>query len=182
MSETWIGRQPIFDTKLATHAYELLFRSPRVGTTVAGTMATAQVIVGALADVGLDRVVGDAQAFVNITRGYVVGQYPLPLPTDRVVLELLEDIEVDREVVMGVERLKEHGFKIALDDVVEVRPALYPLLRRADLVKVECLGRTKDQLRAIVDALAQFDVEILAEKLETQDELDFCRELGFDYF
>ena len=32
MTETWIGRQPIFDRQLATYAYELLFRSPHVAS------------------------------------------------------------------------------------------------------------------------------------------------------
>lgn len=184
MSETWIGRQPIFDRELATHAYELLFRNSgsQGGGIVSGTAATAQVIVGALADVGIERLVGSAKAFLNITRGYVVGQYPVPLPPAQTVLEVLEDIEVDNEVVLGVERLKQQGFKIALDDVTDVRPELYPLLWRADIVKVECLGRTRDELARIVELLQPFKVRLLAEKLETREEVETCKALGFHYF
>ncbi|MBK7878678.1 MAG: HDOD domain-containing protein [Planctomycetes bacterium] len=184
MTETWIGRQPIFDRQLSTHAYELLFRSPHVASPsdVPGSAATAQVIVGALADVGLDRVVGPLPAFVNVTRAFVVGEYPLPLPPERVVLELLEDIDGDREVLLGVERLRSQGFKLALDDVTDVRPGIIPLLRRVDLVKVECLHRSPDDLAAIVERLRPFQTKLLAEKLETQRELEVCQQLGFDYF
>lgn len=184
MTETWIGRQPIFDRQLATHAYELLFRSPHVASPadVAGHTATAQVIIGALADVGLDRVVGSVPAFVNVTRSFVVGTYPLPLPPERVVLELLEDIDGDRDVLLGVERLKEQGFRLALDDVTELRPGLIPLLRRVDIVKVDCLHRSPDEIRSIVELLKPFKTELLAEKVETEAELAVCRDLGFDLF
>jgi EAL and modified HD-GYP domain-containing signal transduction protein len=184
MSETWIGRQPIFDRALATYGYELLFRRPGGHTAefVSGTAATAQVIVAALADVGIDRIVGGTMAFFNITRGFVVGQYPVPLAPGQVVLELLEDIQSDREVELGVDRLKQQGFRIALDDVVSVEPAQVPLFERADVVKVECLGRSRDELARVVDQLRPFDVELLAEKLETPEELETCKALGFDYF
>lgn len=184
MSEVWIGRQPIFDRQLATHAYELLFRSPEHATPgeVPGAAATARVIVGALADVGLDRVVGSTRAFVNLTRGYVVGQYPLPLPPERVVLELLEDIVSDEQVVFGVERLRREGFTLALDDFTGLRAANEPLVARVDLVKVECLGRSTDEVAQLLRQLAPYRVQILAEKIETQEQLNAFRVLGFDYF
>lgn len=184
MSEVWIGRQPIFDRQLATHAYELLFRSPQHATPgeVPGAAATARVIVGALADVGLDRVVGSTRAFVNLTRGYVVGQYPLPLPPERVVLELLEDIVSDEQVVFGVERLRREGFTLALDDFTGLRAANEPLVARVDLVKVECLGRSTDEVAQLLRQLAPYRVQILAEKIETQEQLNAFRVLGFDYF
>lgn len=184
MSEVWIGRQPIFDRQLATHAYELLFRSPEHATPgeVPGAAATARVIVGALADVGLDRVVGSTRAFVNLTRGYVVGQYPLPLPPERVVLEILEDIVSDEQVVFGVERLRREGFTLALDDFTGLRAANEPLVARVDLVKVECLGRSTDEVAQLLRQLAPYRVQILAEKIETQEQLSAFRVLGFDYF
>lgn len=184
MTETWIGRQPIFDRQLATYAYELLFRSPHVAspTDVPGAAATAQVIVGSLVDLGLERVVGSAPAFINLTRAFVVGDHPLPLPPERVVLELLEDIDGDPEVVRGVERLRARGFKFALDDVTEVRPGLMPLLEHVEVVKVDCLHRSAADIAAILQRLKPYDAKLLAEKIETQAELETCRLLGFDYF
>lgn len=184
MSEVWIGRQPIFDRQLATYAYELLFRSPQheAPGAVPGAAATARVIVGALADVGLDRVVGSTRAFLNLTRGYVVGQYPLPLPPQRVVLELLEDIVADEQVVLGVERLRREGFTIALDDFTGLRAANEPIVARVDIVKVDCLGRSNDDVARILQQLAPYRVQILAEKIESQEQLNAFRVLGFDYF
>ncbi|MBI5364938.1 MAG: HDOD domain-containing protein [Planctomycetes bacterium] len=184
MQETWIGRQPIFDRALTTHAYELLFRSPYVArpTDIAGEIATAQVIVSALADIGLDRVVGSLPAFVNVTRDFVVGGQPLPLPPERVVLEFLETIEGDRDVLVGVERLRDEGFRIALDDVRDLRPALIPLMRRADIIKVDCLGLTPEEIAEIVRKLRPFPGRLLAEKVETAAEVQLCMELGFELF
>lgn len=184
MPEVWIGRQPIFDRQLATHAYELLFRSPQHESPgeIPGASATARVIVGALADIGLDRVVGSTRAFLNLTRGYVVGEHPLPLAPQRVVLELLEDIVADAQVVAGVERLRREGFTLALDDFTGLRAEIEPLVARVDLVKVECLGRSTDEVAQLLRQLAPYRVQILAEKIETQEQLNAFRVLGFDYF
>lgn len=184
MQSTWIGRQPIFTRGLSTHAYELLFRSPHGAkpSRVGGEVATAQVIVSALADIGLERVVGPLPAFVNVTRDFVIGGQPLPLPPDRVVLEFLESIEADREVLLGVERLKEAGFKIALDDVCSMRPGIVPLMRRADVIKVDIRGMAAGEIAAMVDKLRPFRAKLLAEKVETAAEFELCKSLGFELF
>nr|WP_054773832.1 hypothetical protein [Methylogaea oryzae] len=59
-----IGRQPIFDRQRRIFAYELLFRGERGD----GTLASNQVILDALLQFGLPRVVGDSKAFINFTR------------------------------------------------------------------------------------------------------------------
>ncbi len=41
---------------------------------------------------------------------------------------------------------------------------------------------TRGQLEQHVQILQQFECEILAEKVETREEYEFCRNLGFDYF
>lgn len=184
MSEFLLGRQPILRTNLELHGYELLFRSDdkRSPSATPGAAATAQVLLNTLTTIGLENVVGEHLAFVNLTRGYVLGQYPLPVPPARAVLEILEDIDVDASVLTGIDRLVGEGFAIALDDYVDFDETLRPLLERADIVKVECLNRTPAELERTVRTLAEFDVELLAEKVETREQFEHCRDLGFNYF
>ena len=70
-----LGRQPVFDADLMVVGYELLFR--RAGSTTAQVsdpeQATADVVVKTFADFGLEAVVGDKLAFVNLPRGFLVG-------------------------------------------------------------------------------------------------------------
>ena len=183
MSDIYIGRQPIYDRKLGVYAYELLFRaaSDNSAKFTDGDQATSDVIVNTFLEIGLDNIVGDRLAFINLTRAFFVGEHTISLPRDRVVLELLEDIEADEEVVSSVKRLSEQGYSIALDDFI-YHESLQPLVQLADIVKIDIMAMDRDEVREHVKALRQHPLRLVAEKVETQEEHDYCMELGFDYF
>ena len=183
MSDIYIGRQPIYDRKLGVYAYELLFRaaSDNSAKFTDGDQATSDVIVNTFLEIGLDNIVGDRLAFINLTRAFFVGEHTISLPRDRVVLELLEDIEADEEVVNSVKRLSEQGYSIALDDFI-YHESLQPLVQLADIVKIDIMAMGRDEIREHVEALRQHPLRLVAEKVETQEEHDYCMELGFDYF
>ncbi len=183
MSDIYIGRQPIYDRKLNVYAYELLFRAAPDNTArfTDGDQATTDVIVNTFLEIGLDNIVGNRLAFINLTRSYFVGEHTISLPKNRVVLELLEDIDADEEVIAGVKRLSDQDYTIALDDFI-YHESLQPLVSLADLVKIDIMALNRDDVRAHVSALRQHPLRLVAEKVETQEDFDFCRDLGFDYF
>ncbi|MFP4161559.1 MAG: EAL and HDOD domain-containing protein [Ectothiorhodospira sp.] len=183
MSEAFVGRQPIYDRELRIQAFELLFRnSPENQARFPdGDTATSEVIQSAFIDLGLDRLVGNRLAFINLTRDFLTGEIALALPPERVVLEIIEDIPVDAELVAAVDRLTRAGFRIALDDYV-FDEAHAPLLRLASIVKLDVLHWDRTQLSNLVRRLRTYHVQLLAEKVETPEQLQFCRDLGFDYF
>lgn len=183
MNNVFVGRQPILDKKLDIFAYELLFRSGDGvrGNIDDGDRATASVLLHTLTEFGLDRVVQGKRAFVNITRNLLVGEEINCLPPNRIVLEILEDVEPDAEVLEAVKRLKRHGFTIALDDYV-YRHELEPLVSLADIVKIDLPNIPRDELASHLRGLRRHPVKILAEKVETQEDFEICKELGCDFF
>jgi EAL and modified HD-GYP domain-containing signal transduction protein len=183
MSDIYIGRQPIYDRKLKVYAYELLFRaaSDNSASFTDGDQATTDVIVNTFLEIGLDNIVGNRLAFINLTRSFFVGEHTISLPKNRVVLELLEDIDADDEVIAGVKRLSDQDYTIALDDFI-YHESLQPLVTLADLVKIDIMTLSRDEIRQHVNALRQHPLRLLAEKVETQEDFNFCMELGFDYF
>lgn len=176
-----VGRQPVFDKDRRVFAYELLFRSP--DQTTAGIKdpdaATAQVLVNTLADIGLDRIAGPEPLFVNCTR-YFLEHEPI-LDPQQWILEVLEDIEVDNALLEGIARCRKLGYRIALDDF-EYRPALSPLVELADFVKVDVLAQPMAAVEAQVEQLSKFPVRLLAEKVESEEQLLRCESLGFELF
>lgn len=183
MQDIYIGRQPIFDRDLNVFAYELLFRSGTQNHAgeFDGDQATSRVIVNAFIEIGLDQLVGTHRAFINLTRGFVTSSAPLPFPKDRVVLEVLEDIRPDAEVIAGVRNLAAQGYSVALDDFV-FNENLRPLIEHAEIVKLDLMSMSREQLDEHVRLLRDYNVKLLAEKIETQEEFEHCKELGFDYF
>lgn len=183
MSDIYIGRQPIYDRKLNVYAYELLFRaaSDNSANFTDGDQATTDVIVNTFLEIGLDNIVGNRLAFINLTRSFFVGEHTVSLPKNRVVLELLEDIDADEEVIAGVKRLSDLDYTIALDDFI-YHESLQPLVSLADLVKIDIMALSRDEVREHVNALRQHPLRLVAEKVETQEDFDFCKGLDFDYF
>jgi c-di-GMP phosphodiesterase len=179
-----LARQPILDRTLRLRGYELLARDASGVFPVAqpGHVTTCQVLVEALGEFGLEKVVGALPAYINVTEEFLTGQIPLPLPPDRVVLEILESIQITDAVLRGVEKLKAGGFTIALDDYAGPRPGYHELLRHVDIVKVECLGMDLETLGRLVRGLRPSGVRMLAEKVETPEVFHECEKLGFELF
>ncbi|KAF0193117.1 MAG: putative signal transduction protein containing EAL and modified HD-GYP domain [Gammaproteobacteria bacterium] len=183
MNNIFIGRQPIYDQDLQVHAYELLYRdsSANAATHTDDDMATAQVVVNAFMDFGLDRIVGDHQAFINMPRSYLVGDLPLPFPPEQVVLEILETTPIDARLIKAVRELAERGFTIALDDFI-YHDKLKPLVEISDIIKIDFMQLSPDEIRDHLVILKDHKVKLLAEKLETPGDFKLAADLGFDYF
>ena len=183
METALVGRQPIFTRNLDIYAYELLFRtrdseSAEIGD---GDLATASVLLNGLTDIGLDRVVDDKLAFVNATRNFLVSGDISWLPQGRIVVEVLEDVEPDKPVIDSLAKLRSQGYTIAIDDYV-YREELEPLVQLADIVKLDLPLIPKDDLERQIRYLQNLKVEVLAEKVETYEDFQFCKDLGCDYF
>jgi EAL and modified HD-GYP domain-containing signal transduction protein len=183
MTDIYIARQPIYDRQLDVFAYELLFRDDQYNRAgiVDGDQATTDVIVNTFMEIGLNNIVEDRLAFINLTRSFFLDERLVTMPKDRVVLELLEDIDADNKLVQGVRRLAAQGYRIALDDFI-YHESLKPLVESASIVKIDVMALSEPDITAHVRELRNYPLKLLAEKVETQAMFDFCMALGFDYF
>lgn len=174
-----VARQPILDRAEAVRGYELLYRP--TGAALGPEAATSDVIVRALADIGLDALVGERKAWVNVTREFLLEVRPLPLPPERTVIELLEGQAVDAELLEVLEEARAAGFRVALDDF-RFDPGWEALVEHADAVKLDIRELPGAALEAAVERLRRPGLYLLAEKVETREEYEHCRALGFDAF
>jgi EAL and modified HD-GYP domain-containing signal transduction protein len=184
MRDIFVGRQPIYRRNLELYAYELLFRGNNMNTADVkdGDKATSEVLYNTFVDIGLDQIVGKHRAFVNLTPRFIIGEYPLPDNSSKqMVLEVLEDVQPSPVIIDGLKDLVKRGYVIALDDFV-YRPELKPLIELATIIKVDITQLSSAELADHVDILREYDVKLLAEKVETQDEFEFCKDLGFNFF
>ena len=179
----FIGRQPIFTADLRLFGYELLCRNglSNQADILNGDQATSQVVMNALVDIGLDELVGEFPAFINVTTNFLLDGHCWTLPKNRFVLEVLENIEPNEHVLEELHELSEAGYTIALDDFV-FREELRPLLEIANLVKVDLLQTSTEELREYSSMFKDYDFKTLAEKVESYEVFDQCLSFGFDYF
>ncbi len=182
----YIGRQSIYDRKLNVYAYELLYRSEEMsGQAPAefdGNMATSNVMMNTFFELGLDTIVGNKIAFINLTQDFIDGTIEIPAFKNKVVLEVLENIEPSQKTIDGMISLKQKGFDIALDDF-SFEEKMMPLIDYADLIKVDITLLSRSQLEKHVLLIKkEKKIKLLAEKIETKEEFDHCKSLGFDYY
>jgi EAL and modified HD-GYP domain-containing signal transduction protein len=179
----YVGRQAIFTKELKVAAYELLYRDSMENRAKFSDVnqASATTMLNAFVDLGLESLVGELPVYVNLPAAFLLGRYPIPWDPSRIVLEVLEDVPVTDELVEALRGFKARGYAIALDDfeLTETTRALLPL---ADVIKIDVLGKTKEQVAAEVAALRPTGAKLLAEKVSTQDEMEFFRTLDFDYY
>ncbi|MBE0494706.1 MAG: HDOD domain-containing protein [Thiomicrospira sp.] len=103
--DIYIGRQPIFNTKLEMHAYELLFRNCEHNNhapMLPGDTATAQVMLNAFGDMNLKDIASDHKVFINFTEGLLLRENLPFFPSRQVVIEVLEDVKLSAIIAKDV--------------------------------------------------------------------------------
>jgi c-di-GMP phosphodiesterase len=183
-NQVHIGRQPILNRVKKIFGYELLFRKGDLNQAdVTDNMrATASVLVNTLNNIGTSRLIGDKIGFINVDDTVLESSIIDLLPANKTVLELLETVEIDDRVVELCSKARKKGFQLALDDVVDHNGGIERVLNISSIVKIDLIGCDREKLPGLVETLKKYKVKLLAEKVETQEEFEKCRELGFDYF
>ncbi len=175
-----VARQPIFNRAEAITGFEILYRS-LTGPFTDAEGATSTVIVQSLADIGLERLVGDSRAFINVTADFLLKVRPLPMPPERVVLELVGTHSADPALLGALRDARDAGFKIALDGF-RLSPGLEPLLALANVVKLDIRALSGATLVKQVNELRGRGLTLIALKVESREEYEACRAMGFDGF
>ncbi|WP_432473186.1 EAL and HDOD domain-containing protein [Amphritea sp. HPY] len=179
-----MARQPIYDTALNVVAYELLYRDKANANASIfddGNLATSQVLVNNYTSIYNSGELKTLPAFINLTKDLVQSDQIPGLNRHHIVIELLEDMAVDGDLVSGVQRLIKAGYRVALDDFI-YSPEYDPIIKLAHIVKLDLMNMTRQQLIDHVEILKPFKVTLLAEKIETQEEFELCKDLGFKLF
>ena len=181
--DVFVGRQPILGPNLKTIGYEVLYRNCEVDSAnfIDEGIATAHVLLNTYLDIGLEHVVGSHLAFLNIPRQFLLERHCEALPKNRVVLEILENVEPSPQVIEAIASLSRQGYTIALDDFV-YHDRFRPFLDLADIVKIDVLGKSEEQLQQEARQLQDYRVRLLAEKVESRETFEACKRIGFFYF
>ncbi len=180
--EVYVGRQPIFDRYNNVLGYELLYRRS-MNNFYEGNDAnkdTAEVINNAFFVMHFDELTEGTKAFINFTESMIVDNVPMLLPKETLIVEILEQSIISQDLIESCIKLKQNGYKIALDDFVFSEQYI-PLLEIVDIVKIEFSRVSLFEQRRLLN-LYKHKLSFLAEKVETREEYDLALNMGYDYF
>jgi len=182
-SDVFVARQPILDRSMRLAAYELLFRAGPENRFTGGDVdvISSQCLSHAVEVLGLDVLAEGVPAYLNFPRNALVHGVASLLPPRRVVIEILEHVPDDDDVVQACKVLKRQGYRLALDDYVpgDRRDRLLALV---NCIKVDVRGVPAADWDSFTESLKRPGRALLAEKVETAEEVEHARRLGYDLF
>lgn len=178
----FLARQPILTRERRFVAYEILSRfgpenycRPRPGSAVSVNAMDELFLMG------VRTMTEGLPAFLNCTREFLLSDYLTLLPKELIVGEILETVAPDQDVLAACWRMKDQGYRLALDDYCDL-PETRPFLALADYVKIDVLLTTFEEQRRIVDQCHQRHIPVIAEKVETDEQFRHCADIGYDHF
>ena len=179
----FIARQPIFNRRMEVFGYELLFRSDLTSTKFDGisSVSATATVIGGLFECGIDSIVENKYAFINFDDEFIHSETVELIEPDRLIIEILENVKINKRLVDRIRRLKIKGYKIALDDFVEDYTE-YPLVPIADIIKFDIMATPLHTIEKEVNLALSQNKTILAEKIETKLEFQEAKRMGFHLF
>lgn len=182
--EIFVARQPIFDDKNDVIAYELLYRNGIKNSfdkSVSGNVATSIVLTNSFLTFGIQNLIEDKMAFVNFDKHLIMSGIVELLDSDKVIIELLETIVPDEKFINRVKALKDKGYKFAIDDYFEgyVHKTITEV---CDIVKVDFMNNSREGIAKLTWELKQNGKLLLAEKVESKEEFEWAKSIGYKYF
>lgn len=180
---SFVARQPILDRQLRPVAYELLFRQGLENhfPDISAELATTTLIAEQFLSHPIQRLVGEQPCFINFPYSLLLEGMADSLPVERVVIEILEDAEPDGPLLTCIKRLKEKGFKLALDDFT-LDPRWEAFLPYIDVIKFDFLNTPHHLIAEFIERHPDGSLTYLAEKVENHEAFMAAKKMGISLF
>lgn len=178
-----LARQAIYNVDNSINGFELLFRHEAFlsAMDVGEDLATNQVLVNYWTSFSEDITNHETPIFINVSESFLLSDYFLPINNLYVVIELLERIEVTDKLINSIKTWKQKGFRFALDDY-DLSEQWDPILPLVDYIKIDVLNLSWEQVTTLKTSLSSYNFIWVAEKIETAEMFQRCKNLGFTLF
>lgn len=181
--DVFLARQPIFDRRQNVNAYEILYRSgiENSYSAIDGDKASKEVIYNTFQIFGIENLTNGKPVFINFTENLINEETATLFSKNHLVVEILETVTPSRRVIENSRALKKRGYRLALDDFI-YKPEYEELINLADIIKVDFMLTDKEELLRLSADIKSRNKTLLAEKVETREEFEYAKELGFTLF
>ncbi|MBS0373744.1 MAG: HDOD domain-containing protein [Proteobacteria bacterium] len=175
-----LARQPILDVVGRVAAYEVCYEGPAIDEDDARSIATARVLIEALATIGLERLVEGQPFFVRFSPALLEAGIASILPRGRAVIELEATASLSPAALAELDRLRSGGIALAAVVATEA-PANPALLDRSEYLILDA-GSARAGLEALAAPFAARRLRRLARHVATHERFTEAEAAGFDYF
>jgi EAL and modified HD-GYP domain-containing signal transduction protein len=179
----YIARQPIFNKDKETIGYELLFRDGEANTfpQIDADEATSKLIMQHHLLMGVEKVTANKLAFINFSEETLLHHFPTSIKPESMVIEVLETVPPTPELLATLKYLKARGYQLALDDH-DFDPKWDPFLPFISYLKVDVQQFNLLQISRHLRRVAHYSFTLLAERVETAEQFEKLKLMGFQLF
>jgi EAL and modified HD-GYP domain-containing signal transduction protein len=164
-----LSRQPIYTATMNVAAYELRTQGPQA------------TIFGMFTDAGLDLVVGEHPGLVSLSPDALAEGLWKTIPKSRVTLGYFHDFPPSGVTAQLLSKLKNERYRLGLSAGLNSE-TMALLDNPAHIIKVDVTRYSPDELEKRIAELRKYKSKILAEKVDTFDDLEFCKALEIDLY
>lgn len=182
--DLYMARQPILNRRKKVVAYELLFRDGldnKFPKNFSDDMATSRILVNYMFYMGMDRISQGLPVTVNFSETMLKSRLAETIPTNDVIIEILETAQPNQETYDMMRDLFHKGYRMAMDDFVYSED-WERFLKFVKMIKFDIQATPIDEIKSILPRLKEKKIKVLAEKVETHEEFEACKEAGFDFY
>jgi c-di-GMP phosphodiesterase len=180
----YLARQVILNNDETIMGYELLYRDSTQKAHIQNPRhATAALLVNVLNQAGLNNVVGENLAFINVDDSFLRHNFIESIPPKTFVFELTATTSLDERLVERVQNLNNARYVFSLDldsyEKIDVVKTLAPYL---SFLKIDTSGFNVEHLKALKEALSEYPLIYIASKVEDEETFKSYQKEEFDAY
>ena len=183
---TYIGRQPIYNSDYLVAGYEMFYRSAEGHTAnIFDTdAATRNVLTNAISVFGLSNLTDGLPAHINFTRKLLLDNFAYLADPADIVIEVPGGIYLDEALENKLVELYNQGYKLSLNSYNAQNGFLKfnRISNMFHIIRMDLKANNKLQLRDLIRRLRGRYVRLLAERVETEEDFDTALSMNFTLF
>jgi EAL and modified HD-GYP domain-containing signal transduction protein len=185
-NHAFLSRQPVMDSDEHTVFYDLFYLDRNLSSDfIDDRYASTSVLSNVLNKFGVKSIVGDHSAFIKADYTFILHDLIFSIPSEYFIISILEQVEIDEVIIERIKLLKEKGYRLCLNDIAlskENVEKFKDIFEYMDFIKIDVLRTGRILVEQNFHLLAHSAAKKIATKLESMQDFNFAKRLGFDYF
>jgi c-di-GMP phosphodiesterase len=174
-----LSRHPVFKSRIEVTGYEI--RSRAIDGKSVATPDAERAMFSMLSAAGLDQIVGPYSCFLTVTPESLTEGLWTSFLTEKVVLRYLNDFNPSDEVADELLKLSAAGCRFVLSGSL-ASECLDQFVDRTYALRLDVTSFEPGDLEKRFNELRRYKTPLLADCVDTYDDLEFCEALGFDLY
>ena len=178
-----IARQPIFNSLMVAHGYELLVSADdaKSDNVESNPVTSTAAVLGGLFELGIDSIVNDKKAFIKFDYDFLMSNTIELVAPGKMVIEILDGTFPDTILIKRLQMLSDKGYEIALDDYRR-SISTKVLSDYSNIIKFDIKKHAMESFSEDVKRIREDKKIALAENVGTMEEFEEAKKMGFELF